>query len=75
MGGQAAGNDGNTSRSAKKGAETLVWLVDSAEAGAVSGGYFVDCRRATPSAPASDADTARRLWSISEEQTRVTTPA
>ena len=62
------------SRSAKKGAETLVWLADSAEAGAISGGYFVDCRQAPPSAPAGDADAARRLWAISEEQTRVTTP-
>ena len=63
------------SRSAKKGAETLVWLVDSANAGASSGGYFVDCRRTTPSAPATDAETARRLWAVSEEQTRVTTQA
>ena len=63
------------SRSAKKGAETLVWLADSAEAGALSGAYFVDCRQATPSAPAGDAGAARRLWAISEEQTRVTTPA
>ena len=63
------------SRSAKKGAETLVWLADSPEAGAISGGYFVDCRQATPSAPAGDAGAARRLWAISEEQTRVTTPA
>src|SRR5579859_7148668 len=63
------------SRSAKKGAETLVWLADSAAAGAVSGGYFVDCRQAMPSAPAGDAAAARRLWAISEEQTRVTTPA
>ena len=63
------------SRSAKKGAETLVWLADSAEAGAVSGGYFVDCRQAPPSAPAGDAGAARRLWATSEEQTRVTTPA
>lgn len=63
------------SRSPKKGAETLVWLVDSAEAGAVSGGYFVDCREATPSAPAMNADAAKRLWSVSEEQTRVSLPA
>lgn len=63
------------SRSARKGAETLVWLADSAEAGAVSGGYFFDCRQVTPSAPASDAEAAHRLWAISAEQTRVTTPA
>ena len=63
------------SRSPKKGAETLVWLVDSAEAGAISGRYVVDCRPAPPSAPAGDVGSARRLWGISEEQTRVTTPA
>ena len=63
------------SRSPKKGAETLVWLVDSAEAGAVTGGYFVDCRQATPSAPAMDSDAAQRLWSVSEEQTRSTAGA
>lgn len=62
------------SRTPQKGAETLVWLVDSAEAGAISGGFFVDCRQAPPSAPAGDAGAARRLWAISEEQTRVTTP-
>ncbi|MGH7750355.1 MAG: short-chain dehydrogenase, partial [Candidatus Dormibacteria bacterium] len=63
------------SRSPKKGAETLVWLADSPEAGVVSGSYFVDCRQAPPSAPAGDAGAARRLWAVSEEQTRVTTPA
>lgn len=62
------------SRSPTKGAETLVWLVDSKDAGAVSGGYFVDCRQATASAPASDTDSARRLWRVSEEQTRETSP-
>lgn len=63
------------SRKPQKGAETLVWLVDSHEAGAVSGGYFVDCREATPSKPATDADAARRLWRVSEEQTTASTPA
>ncbi|MGH7685774.1 MAG: SDR family NAD(P)-dependent oxidoreductase [Candidatus Dormibacteria bacterium] len=60
------------SRSPRKGAETLVWLVDSSEAGAVSGGYFVDCRQATPSSPAADAEGALRLWRVSEEQIRQT---
>lgn len=63
------------SRSPQKGAETLVWLVDSREAGAVTGGYVVDCREATPSKPATDADAARRLWQVSLEQTRTSTPA
>jgi NAD(P)-dependent dehydrogenase (short-subunit alcohol dehydrogenase family) len=55
-------------RSPEKGAETLVWLVDSEEAGAENGGYFVDCKRAQPEAPARDMDAARRLWEVSEEQ-------
>src|SRR5436305_1513421 len=46
------------SRSPEKGAETLVWLVDSDEAGGENGGYFVDRKRATPDAPARDLDAA-----------------
>src|SRR3954470_24967754 len=48
------------SRSPAKGAETLVWLVDSQEAGAENGGYFVDCKREQPEPPARDMDAARR---------------
>lgn len=62
------------SRSPRKGAETLVWLADSAEVGDESGGYFVDKRRAVPSSAARDRDAARRLWDVSREQTRVTAP-
>jgi len=58
------------SRSPKQGAETLVWLVDSPEVSDESGGYFVDMRRAVPSRPATDAEAARRLWQVSEEQTK-----
>jgi NAD(P)-dependent dehydrogenase (short-subunit alcohol dehydrogenase family) len=57
-------------RSPEKGAETLVWLVESADVTDESGGYFVDRRRMAPSAAAQDVDAARRLWEISEEQTR-----
>jgi NAD(P)-dependent dehydrogenase (short-subunit alcohol dehydrogenase family) len=56
-------------RSPEKGAETLVWLVESADAADENGGYFVDCRRRTPSAAAQDVEAARRLWEVSEEQT------
>ncbi|MBV8195922.1 MAG: SDR family oxidoreductase [Candidatus Dormibacteraeota bacterium] len=63
------------SRSPKKGAETLVWLVDAPSASDVSGGYFVDCRQATPSKAASDVEAAHRLWQVSEAQTRVGQPA
>jgi NAD(P)-dependent dehydrogenase (short-subunit alcohol dehydrogenase family) len=56
------------SRSPEKGAETLVWLVDSEEAGADNGGYFVDCKRAQPDPPARDMEAARRLWEVTERQ-------
>jgi len=59
-------------RSAKKGADTLVWLADSPEVADESGGYFVDRRRAVPSRAARDA--ARRLWEVSEEQTLASGP-
>jgi NAD(P)-dependent dehydrogenase (short-subunit alcohol dehydrogenase family) len=55
-------------RSASKGAETLVWLVDSEVAGETSGGYFFDEHLATPSVAAQDREAARRLWQVSEEQ-------
>jgi NAD(P)-dependent dehydrogenase (short-subunit alcohol dehydrogenase family) len=58
------------SRSPEKGAETLVWLVDSPEVEGESGGYFVDRRRGTPTDAARDMEAARRLWEVSEEQTR-----
>ncbi|HMC37445.1 MAG TPA: SDR family oxidoreductase [Actinomycetota bacterium] len=56
------------SRTATKGAETLVWLVSSPDAADEQGGYFVDERRVTPSSAARDPDAARRLWEISEAQ-------
>jgi len=58
-------------RSSEKGAETLVWLVDSPEVSDQTGGYFFDKRRTPPSAAAQDAEAARRLWAVSQEQTRL----
>ena len=55
-------------RSPERGADTLVWLVDSPDVAAETGGYFVDRRRVTPSAAAQDTEAARRLWEVSEEQ-------
>ena len=57
------------SRSPRRGAETLVWLVDSPDVPG-SGGYFVDMKLATPASAAQDMAAARRLWEVSEEQTR-----
>ena len=55
-------------RSASKGAQTLVWLVDSDPAGDTSGGYFFDERLVTPSPAAQDREAASRLWRVSEAQ-------
>ncbi len=55
-------------RTAEKGAETLVWLVDSEAAGETSGGYFFDEHLVTPSAAAQDREAASRLWQLSEAQ-------
>jgi NAD(P)-dependent dehydrogenase (short-subunit alcohol dehydrogenase family) len=56
-------------RSPEKGAETLLWLVDSPEITDGSGDYFYDRRRVRPSSAAQDGAAARRLWEVSEEQT------
>jgi NAD(P)-dependent dehydrogenase (short-subunit alcohol dehydrogenase family) len=56
------------SRSPEKGAETLVWLADSAQAGP-SGAYFTDMKAIAPTAAGQDAEAARRLWEVSEKQT------
>lgn len=57
-------------RSPAQGADTLVWLVDSAAVGTERGGCFFDRRRAIPSRAAQDVESARRLWELSEAQTR-----
>jgi NAD(P)-dependent dehydrogenase (short-subunit alcohol dehydrogenase family) len=56
------------SRTPKKGAETLVWLVNSPDVADQNGIYFVDCQAAVPSFAAQDMDAARRLWKVSERQ-------
>jgi hypothetical protein len=58
------------SRSPEKGAETLVWLLDESTTPEPVGGYFHDRRPAMPTKEARDDATARRLWELSEEQTR-----
>ncbi|MBZ0252159.1 MAG: short-chain dehydrogenase, partial [Candidatus Methylomirabilis sp.] len=58
-------------RTPEKGAETSVWLATSPEVEGVTGGYFTDCRRATPSKAARDEAAAKRLWDISARMTGV----
>jgi retinol dehydrogenase-12 len=49
------------------GAATSVYLAGSPEVAEVTGGYFVKCRPARPSALARDDRAAARLWTLSEE--------
>ena len=57
-------------RSPQKGAETLIWLVDSEEAGELNGAYVFDSRPVSPSPAALNIETGRQLWRVSAEQTR-----
>ena len=57
-------------RSPQKGAESLVWLVDAEDASQLNGAYIFDRRPVAPSPAAQNVEAARRLWQVSEEQTR-----
>jgi NAD(P)-dependent dehydrogenase (short-subunit alcohol dehydrogenase family) len=63
------------SRSPEKGAETLIWLAEAPELTTETAGYYVDMRRVAPSPAAQDAEAARRLWEISEEQVGLASPS
>jgi retinol dehydrogenase-12 len=58
-------------RSVEKGAETGVYLCSSPEVAEVSGGYFQDMKRRSPSKAAQNDDTAGRLWEKSVELTQL----
>jgi len=60
------------SRTPDKGAETMVWLADSDEVGDQNGLYYADKQIKKPSEQAQDADAAKRLWEVSEDQVRQT---
>lgn len=49
------------------GARTSVYLASSPEVADVTGGYFVNCKPAEPSALAKDTQAAARLWALSED--------
>jgi retinol dehydrogenase 12 len=49
------------------GARTPVYLASSPEVAGVTGGYFVNCKPAEPSALAKDIRAAARLWALSED--------
>lgn len=52
-------------RRPEQGADSLVWLADSADAGRFSGQYFVDRKPSRPNPPV-DPSAAARLWRDSE---------
>lgn len=58
-------------RTPEKGAETSVWLATAPEVEGVTGGYFTNCKQATPSRAARDEAAAKRLWEISARMTGV----
>src|SRR5260370_27042845 len=62
-------------RSAEKGAETLVWLVDSEAAADISGGYFFVGDPVPPSPARPGREAARPLWQLSEAQIKASSGA
>jgi len=75
------GRDGDTGRlgnvamvlgrpfaiSPEKGALTSIWLASSPDVEGTTGGYFYKCKPSTPSKLAQDDETARRLWTATDE--------
>lgn len=59
-------------RSAKKGAQTSIYLATSDEVRDVSGKYFKNQRQSTPAAIAYDDQKTDRLWSLSAKLTGLT---
>ena len=55
--------------SAKKGAETSLFVACSPEVAGVSGAYFADCRAARSSALTYDKEIRERLWRLALQQT------
>jgi NAD(P)-dependent dehydrogenase (short-subunit alcohol dehydrogenase family) len=75
------GRDGDTGRvgalvmplirpfalNAEQGAQTSIYLATAPEVEGITGGYWVKCAPAQPSAAARDDDAALRLWDVSEQ--------
>ena len=53
----------------EQGARTSIYLATSPEVAAVTGEYFVNCKRKPGSRESADAEVARRLWEVSERMT------
>jgi NAD(P)-dependent dehydrogenase (short-subunit alcohol dehydrogenase family) len=57
--------------SAEQGAKTSIYLASSPEVEGVTGKYFYKGKEVRSSEASYNMDAARRLWAVSEEQTRV----
>jgi NAD(P)-dependent dehydrogenase (short-subunit alcohol dehydrogenase family) len=54
-------------KSVEQGAATQVYVATSPKLASTSGEFFADCNVAKPRANGSDAETAKRLWEVSEK--------
>jgi len=54
-------------KSVPQGAATTCYVATSPALAKISGAYFSDCNRKTPSPQAGDDAMAERLWSVSKE--------
>jgi NAD(P)-dependent dehydrogenase (short-subunit alcohol dehydrogenase family) len=61
-------------RAPEQGADTIVYLASSPEAGGMSGKYLMDRKEVSPAQP-SDEALQRRLWEVSEELTGLKVPS
>src|SRR5918998_1311525 len=61
-------------RTPEQGAETVIYLASSPEAGEMSGRYLMDRRDVSPAEPRGEA-AQRRLWEVSEKLTRLEVPS
>jgi NAD(P)-dependent dehydrogenase (short-subunit alcohol dehydrogenase family) len=57
-------------RTPEKGAETLLWLVDTDDKNLESGRYYADKQVGRLSAQARSMEAAKKLWEVSEMQIR-----
>lgn len=56
----------------EEGASTAVYLASAPELEGVTGGYYENCQKASPSAKAVNSKLAYSLWAVSEELTGAT---
>ena len=55
------------SKSSKEGAQTSLYTIYESTDKLVNGAYYSDCAEKTPTAEARNADTAAKLWEVSEQ--------